>query len=233
MGPPWDFNLAFGNADYYDGGNPIGWYFDTNFQGDPWAIPFWWYRIWDDDHFRQAFNARWQSLREGILSDSALEGTVDSLLADIGPAADRNFERWPILNQYVWPNAYIGGSYANEVGYLKDWIDERLIWMDANTTDVGIIVPDKAIPLSIYPNPFNPSQTIKLYVGQAQMMSVDILDIQGRRVNQLTGMAGPDGVLLLNWDGSDQYSSPMSSGIYFLRLRSELGQFTSKVTLLR
>jgi hypothetical protein len=233
VGPPWDFNLAFGNADYYDGANPIGWYFDTNFQGDHWAIPFWWYLIWEDDTFRQAFNARWQALRQTILSESALEVTIDSLIADIGPAVERNFERWDILDQYVWPNPYIGGSYENEVEYLKDWIDARLVWMDANTTDVSVWTPDEIAPLSVYPNPFNPNQTIQIQLDPGTQASIHIHDITGRLVRRLEGYAGGAGVLHLNWDGRDDQSQLMDSGVYVISVRSEFRQRAIKVTLLR
>jgi hypothetical protein len=30
----------------------------------------------------------------------------------------------------VWPNEFIGGSYLEEINYLKDWISNRLVWMD-------------------------------------------------------------------------------------------------------
>lgn len=47
--------------------------------------------------------------------------------------AGRNFERWDILGEYVWPNA--GGceerdTYAKEVEYLAWWLERRLDWMD-------------------------------------------------------------------------------------------------------
>ncbi|SVB50787.1 uncharacterized protein METZ01_LOCUS203641, partial [marine metagenome] len=45
MGPIWDYNLAFGNADYYDGWNPEGWQMDVELGNDGFKIPFWWYRI--------------------------------------------------------------------------------------------------------------------------------------------------------------------------------------------
>ena len=47
MGPIWDFNLAFGNADYCDGANTQGWLYNFNSicPGDIWQVPFWWGRL--------------------------------------------------------------------------------------------------------------------------------------------------------------------------------------------
>ena len=44
LGPIWDFNLAFGNANYCNGDAVDKWMFKFNdyCQGDLWKVPFWW-----------------------------------------------------------------------------------------------------------------------------------------------------------------------------------------------
>jgi len=32
----------------------------------------------------------------------------------------------------VWPNTFVGETYQEEVEFLKEWLTERLTWMDAN-----------------------------------------------------------------------------------------------------
>lgn len=41
-----------------------------------------------------------------------------------------NFEKWPVLGQYVWPNNFVGNSYTEEINYLKEWVNNRLNWLD-------------------------------------------------------------------------------------------------------
>ncbi len=41
-----------------------------------------------------------------------------------------NFQRWPILEMYVWPNYRIPGSYTGEIDYLNTWLTARIAWMD-------------------------------------------------------------------------------------------------------
>jgi hypothetical protein len=41
----------------------------------------------------------------------------------------------PYINQWVWPNAYVGCSYENEIFNLKCWIIRRLYWMDQTLSD--------------------------------------------------------------------------------------------------
>ena len=45
-------------------------------------------------------------------------------------AAKRNFIKWEILENYVWPNSYVGGTYVNEIEFLKNWIENRTEWLD-------------------------------------------------------------------------------------------------------
>jgi len=48
-GPIWDYNLAFGNADYYDAGNTDGWKIEEGVPPyDGYPIPFWWEKMWQD-----------------------------------------------------------------------------------------------------------------------------------------------------------------------------------------
>jgi len=45
-------------------------------------------------------------------------------------AIDANFKTWRILGVYIWPNKFVASSYSEEIGNLKDWISDRLIWFD-------------------------------------------------------------------------------------------------------
>ena len=232
-GPVWDFNLAFGNANYYDGSSPVGWYMDTNFGDDPWRIPFWWYLIWDDDNFRYAFNARWQALRGDVLSNDHVMTMVDSLVGHLGPAVARNFEVWPVIGDWVWPNEYVGESYAHELNYLRDWIMSRLIWMDSQTQELGVEVPPVHQVLSAYPNPFNPNQTIQLRLDKPGSVEMTIMDIRGRVVREISGKAAENGYVSLHWDGKSNVSAALPSGVYFIASLDKRNPAVYKVTLLR
>lgn len=129
MGPIWDINLGYGNADYCDGDNTAGWAY-LNCQRD--EIPVWWDVLFEDDDFQQMLACRWQELRSDILEETKLIDQMDDYATLIGEAADRNYLRWPILGTYVWPNAYVGATYAEEVQYMKGYLSDRLAWMDAN-----------------------------------------------------------------------------------------------------
>ena len=129
-GPLWDYNVSLGNADYYDGESPEGWQVFLRKSNDSFQIPAWWPLLAQNDTFRAHAVARWQELRSGILATRALHDRIDGYIAEIEDASLRNFERWPILGQRVWPNSFVGETYADEVAYLKDWLRQRAAWID-------------------------------------------------------------------------------------------------------
>lgn len=66
----------------------------------------------------------------GVLSVESLTAVVDSLEQLLAASAALNFERWPILNQRVHQNPRAGGTFAQEVQWIRDYIEERIAWMD-------------------------------------------------------------------------------------------------------
>lgn len=134
MGPIWDFNLGFGNADYCGGGETDVWAhrFNERCEGDSLQAPFWWPRLLEDPNFVLALQARWFELRGGELSSATLESKIDiqiELLRESGAITD-NFERWPVFGMYIWPNNFVGADYNEEEAYLRDWLNNRVLWLD-------------------------------------------------------------------------------------------------------
>jgi len=76
----------------------------------------------------------------------------------MGDAPSRNFNRWNVLNNYIWPNFYVGETYQDEITYLKLWLNDRLNWMDENMigecTISNVEVPSTVYsPIELFPNP--------------------------------------------------------------------------------
>jgi len=230
MGPIWDYNLAFGNADYYEGWDPAGWQMDVELGEDYFKIPFWWYRIWNDEMFRIAFNQRWQELRQTVFSEEYIMNMIDSTIAVIDEAQIRNFQRWPILDQYVWPNAYVGGSYENEIDYLTDWITARLDWMDeqamSEDDDHRLIKYYSLDPA--YPNPFNPTTTIEFSIPRTEFVTVKVYNLVGHEITTLINDELFTGNYSIKWDGSHQ-----PSGLYFVQIESGSFYKTRKMVLIK
>ena len=129
----WDFNIALGNADYYKGSRTDLWQYDMNSrETDNQLVPFWWKRLIDDPAYQTDLKARWAEYREGQYADNRIDAKIDSLatLLTSGGAMERNEAAWGMFGRYVWPNAYVGYSFNDEISYLKRWIKSRLTFMD-------------------------------------------------------------------------------------------------------
>lgn len=135
MGPIWDFNLAFGNADYCSGGETNVWAYKFNERcsGDIWLTPFWWERLLQDPAFVMQLKTRWETLRANQFSNTAIFQKIDNYQQTLSSSnsINENFNKWPILDQYIWPNNFVGNTYTEEKDYLINWISGRLSWLDS------------------------------------------------------------------------------------------------------
>ncbi|WP_299214699.1 CotH kinase family protein [uncultured Dokdonia sp.] len=138
MGPIWDFNLAFGNANYCGGDATDVWAYRFNERcpNDPFQIPFWWHRLLEDPAFVADLQNRWTTLRSSVFSDSQLQEKIDGYITQLetSGSAQANFSTWPVIGTYVWPNNFVGSSYESEITYLREWIIDRMQWLD---TEIG------------------------------------------------------------------------------------------------
>ncbi|MBO4814166.1 MAG: CotH kinase family protein [Muribaculaceae bacterium] len=132
----WDFNLGYGNSDYYN-----GWYTNTwiwqnndllNWNNDSQLVPLWWYKLNQDPYYTDLLKSRWAQYRHTNFSEESLMALVDSMANELTAqgAEARNSQAWPRWNQYVWPNQYIAQNFDDEISHLKWWMKERLAWMD-------------------------------------------------------------------------------------------------------
>lgn len=132
MGPVWDFDLAFHNADYCDNWLTEGWTYNINYVCQDAGVPFWWERLAQDTLFDQNLACRWQTLRASTLHTDSIFARVDSMASIVQESQQRNFHYWPILGVYVWPNpGALPDTYPGEVQKMKNWVTQRLNWLDA------------------------------------------------------------------------------------------------------
>ncbi|TVQ90682.1 MAG: T9SS C-terminal target domain-containing protein [Bacteroidetes bacterium] len=128
-GPLWDFNLSLGNADYLEGWLPQGWYYPLISTNQ--YLRGWYNRLFMDENFTEQYNRRYRNLRQTAFSNGHMLGKVLEYHSLLNEAQQRNYERWPVLGSYVWPNWFIGDTWDDEVFWMMDWIEARLEWMDS------------------------------------------------------------------------------------------------------
>ena len=240
-GPIWDYNLAFGNSYYYEGGISTGWQIEylTNPANmpptEPFLTPFWWRKLFDDSKFRNNVFARWQILKSNVLNTQHLFNYIDSLVQLLDESKTRNFERWPVLGTWVWPNYFVGQTYEQEINYLKSWTANRINWLDQNMigepTDIN--ETNHSIPSDFsleqnYPNPFNPVTNISYSVPIEILITIRIYDILGNEIVTLVNETKAPGKYSIKLRAIG-----MTSGVYYYRMISEDFISTRKLILLK
>lgn len=105
--------------------------------------------------------------------------------------------------------------------------------LTANTA-ITSVRPSEPVPkdfsLSAFPNPFNPSTTIRYSLPQEQIVTMSITDLLGRDVWNRSAERMPAGEHSIVWNGKDDRGVSLSSGIYLFRLQA--GSFYSILKLM-
>jgi hypothetical protein len=81
-----------------------------------------------------------------------------------------------------------------------------------------------------YPNPFNPSTTIKYEIPVGGNVRLEVFDLLGRLVTTLVNTAQNAGAYSVRWDGTSDSGAQVASGVYFYRLQS--GKFIKSERML-
>jgi hypothetical protein len=131
-GPVWDHDLAMGHQ--FQSGTSFNVWWHTIVGQHGWIT-----RLNSDPAFRNKMSSRWAALRDGVLSDTEIEKRIDSFATPLlSGAADRNFERWNVLDAerpFPKPNDYItirSRTYPDQIAALKKFFRQRSAWIDAN-----------------------------------------------------------------------------------------------------
>jgi hypothetical protein len=118
-------------------------------------------------------------------------------------------------------------SYGSRTWFMReqDWQDGAAwMWMDPNKTITSVgreqnISLNEFALLGNYPNPFNPSTTIKFTMPQVNEVTMEVFDVLGRLVaTQNLGMR-ERGVQEITFNASH-----LASGVYNYRLRTAANQ---------
>jgi flagellar hook assembly protein FlgD len=101
---------------------------------------------------------------------------------------------------------------------------------------------NELIPISTklngnYPNPFNPTTSIKYALHEDARTCIEIFNIKGQKVKTLVDKRQSAGYHTIMWNGKDNSGKTAASGLYFYKMLSEgnSGRYTStkKMILLK
>ncbi len=88
--------------------------------------------------------------------------------------------------------------------------------------------------LSVVPNPFNPSTTVRFSLTESLPVSVDIWSVDGKQIRTLASdILFPAGENDLQWNGMDSNGETVASGVYFIRVSTPLQKEVTRAVLLK
>lgn len=190
-----------------------------------------------------------------ILGQTDVPGSTDITYLHVnseGLPARPEYETSPMVLCDAWHYRNIGSPIPDgEGGFILSWEDTRgslihhyLINLDVyamrvNDHDTGVsdepseVMPGEFVLYPAYPNPFNPSTSIRFAVPQASQVQLSVYDILGRKVTTLLDNRVESGTHMVSWNGRDDASLPVASGTYFIKLSSQDQTQARRVVLLK
>jgi hypothetical protein len=127
--------------------------------------------------------------------------------------------------EYVDGGVESGNTYWYRLGVVDPDGGETL----SATASVNIRIATFALYQN-QPNPFNPVTTISYEIPDDGQVSLQIFDVGGALVRTLVATHQQAGPWAVSWDGTDDRSQKIASGVYFYRLRASGLEQTRKMT---
>lgn len=99
-------------------------------------------------------------------------------------------------------------------------------------------VEPPAIPLvtgieNIYPNPFNPQTTISYELSEPSKVRIQIFNVKGQFITELTRDNLPAGKFKVVWDGKDMNKRNLGSGVYFCKMMTNKESYLKKMIIMK
>lgn len=219
-GPVWDFDWSLKDIDA--GSDDGSGFMYGNVNQDVHA-PGWYIRLLEDTVFANELRCRYDDLRRTILSETALYAKIDSIANLVDESQIWHYQVWGSLGQATGTPEVQAPSqtYADEVQRLKDWIDRRLTWLDANMPGTlngcsmaGVNELAGNNTIVAYPNPFNGTIQVEWAHGNLSGCTMRLRDETGRlyREVEIENNSLVDGAFSLS------NLEDLSHGVYFIEL---------------
>lgn len=205
VGPVWDFDIAYENdyRTYPISDNPD--WISTTTGSAATGVRDLLNSLLTDSSFTKEVRDIYAEYRDSkVLSEKSLLKVLDDYAIEAEEAQKLNFARWDIMNTIVHGNPAIFGSYEAEVGNVRDYITNRIKWMDKKLsyTPVSVIETPSVPMFSVYS-----SNKQLLINGVAETLNIAVYDVSGK--------------IIFSKTINDDFSIPLSSGIYIVKATSE------------
>jgi len=95
------------------------------------------------------------------------------------------------------------------------------------------VLPEKFFLSRNFPNPFNPSTTIKYGLPRPTKVSLKIYNVNGQKIRTLVDQEQESGFYSVTWDGCNDFGIKMATGSYFYQILTSEFVATEQMLLLK
>lgn len=141
---------------------------------------------------------------------------------------------WGYVEGTMWrTNGWLVSSRGVErpaMVWLKEYFAD---WTSVESGPAGGSGPEGSGLLPNFPNPFNPSTSIRFILPVPGRVDVSIFDVSGRIIAVLASGFRPAGPHTVRWNGLDDSGAAVPAGVYFCRMNAGAFSETRKLTLVK
>lgn len=134
-------------------------------------------------------------------------------------------ETEPNQEYYYWLNSLEQDGTSQTYGPI------RVLTNDSNPGTPNI--PLKNNFIGAYPNPFNPSTSLKYTIVNPGDVTIDIYNSKGQYIKTFKQSHNSGGTYSIVWDGKDSGNKSVTSGVYFFKLTQGKFTQTQKAVLMK
>ncbi len=185
------------------------------------------------------------NLKKLLSVDIKFDGALAAALSSVTLTFDYSKIDIGGINEQAIRVYYLNGSVWDSVGGTVDVANKTITVAVTHFSTYGLFVPiggtkaelahipASTLMLSVAPNPFTSSSSIAFSLKSASMVDIAAYDIRGYLVKTLAKGAYVAGSHQVSFDGMNREGKPLSSGIYFVRMKADGKEMMKQVQIMR
>ena len=106
-------------------------------------------------------------------------------------------------------------------------------WYEDKLSIIAEGIPTQFALHENYPNPFNPSTTLRFDLPEVSDITLTIYNMLGQKVKTFNMQSTPAGYHSVTWNATNDYGEQVGAGVYLYQLRANQFVKTRKMVLLK
>ncbi len=150
-------------------------------------------------------------------------------------------DRYPALYGAYMHEKYMDNNGETVYFLMSQYGPYNVFLMKAKfrRKETGLSEADSSVPddypalLPNYPNPFNPTTTLRYRLGRPAFVTIEIFNPKGERIAVLLNESRPKGNGQIVWYGKNEAGEPVAPGIYICKMTAGMFSSARKLVLIR